>query len=163
MCTNIYIFVQSILYRHHHTLVLSFQMSLFILTPMLLKLEYLASWNRTETGGRCVFHGFGLIPMKHVAVCSHFFSFFNRYDKREDMSPTNPEIKMYSHLLMEANVTKIRLLQDTHQPLAFIEGYSNTGFHMFHFPPVSVRLERKTVLMERRTESWQQKDHIQQE
>eukprot|EP00064_Thunnus_orientalis_P009824 superscaffoldBa00001272_g9850 len=86
-----------------------------------------------------------------------------RYDKREDMNPTNPEIKMYSHLLMEANVTKIRLLQDTHQPLAFIEGYSNTAFNVFHFPPVSVRLERKTVLMERRTESWQQKDHIQQE
>ncbi|XP_071358499.1 dol-P-Man:Man(7)GlcNAc(2)-PP-Dol alpha-1,6-mannosyltransferase [Trachinotus anak] len=76
-----------------------------------------------------------------------------RYDKREDMSPMNPEIKMYSHLLMEANVTKILLLQDTHQPLAFIEGYSSIAFNMFHFPPVSVRLERKTVLMERKTEA----------
>uniref|UniRef100_A0A3B4UBW6 Mannosyltransferase n=1 Tax=Seriola dumerili TaxID=41447 RepID=A0A3B4UBW6_SERDU len=75
-----------------------------------------------------------------------------RYDKREDMSPTNPEVKMYSHMLMEANVTKIQALKDTHQPLAFIEGYSSTAFNMFHFPPVSVRLERKTVLMERKTE-----------
>ncbi|CAK6949807.1 dol-P-Man:Man(7)GlcNAc(2)-PP-Dol alpha-1%2C6-mannosyltransferase [Scomber scombrus] len=82
-----------------------------------------------------------------------------RYDKREDMSPTNPQIKMYSHLLIEANDTKIRQLQDTHQPLAFIEGYSNIGFKVFHFPPVSVRLERKTVLMERRTEAGQKKDH----
>ncbi|KAI3366440.1 hypothetical protein L3Q82_000582 [Scortum barcoo] len=44
-----------------------------------------------------------------------------RYDKREDLSLTSPEIKMYSHLLMEANVTKIQRLQDTHQPLAFIQ------------------------------------------
>ncbi|XP_050933837.1 dol-P-Man:Man(7)GlcNAc(2)-PP-Dol alpha-1,6-mannosyltransferase [Lates calcarifer] len=75
-----------------------------------------------------------------------------RYDKREDLSPTDPEIKMYSHLLMEANVTKIELLQDTHQPLAFIAGYSNVAFDVSHFPPVSVRLERKTVLMERKAE-----------
>ncbi|TDG96773.1 hypothetical protein EPR50_G00232510 [Perca flavescens] len=73
-----------------------------------------------------------------------------RYDKREDMNHTNPYIKMYSHLLMEANVTKIQLLQDTHQPLAFIEGYSNIAFDAFHFPPVSLRLERKAVLMERK-------------
>ncbi|KAG7240667.1 hypothetical protein INR49_026556 [Caranx melampygus] len=79
----------------------------------------------------------------------------HRYDKREDMSPLNPEIKMYSHLLMEANVTKIKLLQDTHQPLAFVEAYSSIAFNIFHFPPVSVRLERKTVLMERKTEKEQ--------
>ncbi|KAM7366999.1 hypothetical protein PAMP_014929 [Pampus punctatissimus] len=84
-----------------------------------------------------------------------------RYDKREDLSPTHPEIKMYSHLLMKANVTKIRLLQDTHQPLAFIEGYSNIGLNILHFPPVSVRLERKTVLMERSLK--QQKDNIKQD
>uniref|UniRef100_A0A8C4ESN3 Mannosyltransferase n=1 Tax=Dicentrarchus labrax TaxID=13489 RepID=A0A8C4ESN3_DICLA len=74
-----------------------------------------------------------------------------RYDKREDLNLKNPEIKMYSHLLMEANATKIQLLQHTHQPLVFIEGYSSIAFNMFHFPPVSVRLERKTVLMERKT------------
>lgn len=81
-----------------------------------------------------------------------------RYDKREDLSLTDPEIKMYSHLLMEANVTKIHLLQDTHQPLAFIEGYSNIALNMFHFPPVSVRLERKTVLLERKTTTSEQKE-----
>ncbi|KAM3859074.1 dol-P-Man:Man(7)GlcNAc(2)-PP-Dol alpha-1,6-mannosyltransferase [Diretmus argenteus] len=72
-----------------------------------------------------------------------------RYDKREDLSPGSPQMKMYSHLLMEANVTKIRLLHHTHQPLAFIEGYNNIALNMFHFPPLSVRLERKTVLLER--------------
>lgn len=71
------------------------------------------------------------------------------------MNPLNPEIKMYSHLLMEANVTKIQLLQDTHQPLAFVEGYSSIAFDVFHFPPVSVRLERKAVLMERKSEKEQ--------
>ncbi|XP_063761113.1 LOW QUALITY PROTEIN: dol-P-Man:Man(7)GlcNAc(2)-PP-Dol alpha-1,6-mannosyltransferase [Eleginops maclovinus] len=72
-----------------------------------------------------------------------------RYDKREDLSLTHPDIKMYTHLLMEANVTKIQQLQNTHQPLTFIEGYSNIAFNLFHFPLVSVRLERRTVLMER--------------
>ncbi|KAA8580033.1 hypothetical protein FQN60_005568, partial [Etheostoma spectabile] len=86
-----------------------------------------------------------------------------RYDKREDLNCTNPDIKMYSHLLMEANVTKIQLLQDTHQPLAFIEGYSNIAFDAFHFPPVSVRLERKTVIMERKIATGQQKDFIKQQ
>ncbi|XP_034529399.1 dol-P-Man:Man(7)GlcNAc(2)-PP-Dol alpha-1,6-mannosyltransferase [Notolabrus celidotus] len=81
-----------------------------------------------------------------------------RYDKREDLSLTDPEFKMYSHLLMEANVTKMQLLQDTHQPLAFVEGYSNIAFNLFHFPPISVRLERKTVLMERKTASGQMKE-----
>lgn len=76
----------------------------------------------------------------------------NRYDKREDLSPSSPEMKLYSHLLMEANVTKIKLLRDTHQPLAFMEGYSNIAFNPLHFPPLSVRLEKKTVLMERNTE-----------
>lgn len=61
-------------------------------------------------------------------------------------------MKLYSHLLMEANVTKIKLLRDTHQPLAFMEGYSNIAFNPLHFPPLSVRLEKKTVLMERNTE-----------
>uniref|UniRef100_H3CMT0 Mannosyltransferase n=2 Tax=Tetraodon nigroviridis TaxID=99883 RepID=H3CMT0_TETNG len=76
-----------------------------------------------------------------------------RYDKREDLGPTSPEMKLYSHLLMEANVTRMELLRDSHQPLAFIEGYSNLAFNPLHFPPLSVRLERKTVLMERNTKT----------
>ncbi|KAK7896158.1 hypothetical protein WMY93_021483 [Mugilogobius chulae] len=72
-----------------------------------------------------------------------------RYDKREDMSPTNPDVKLYTHLLMEANVTKIQQLQKTHQPMAFIDGYSKTVFNLFQVPPVNVLLQRKTVLMER--------------
>lgn len=77
----------------------------------------------------------------------------NRYDKREDLSPTSPEMKLYSHLLMEANVTKIKLLRDTHQPLAFVEGYSNIAFNPLHFPPLSVRFEKKALLMQRNTET----------
>lgn len=79
-----------------------------------------------------------------------FTIYFNRYDKREDISVTSPEIRRYSHLLMEANDTRILQLQDTHRPLVFIEGYKNTAFNAARFPPVSVRLEKKTVLMERK-------------
>ncbi|XP_074554149.1 dol-P-Man:Man(7)GlcNAc(2)-PP-Dol alpha-1,6-mannosyltransferase [Halichoeres trimaculatus] len=76
-----------------------------------------------------------------------------RYDKREDLSLTDPEFKVYSHLLMEANITKIQLLQDSHQPLAFIEGYSHIALNLPHFPPISVRFEPKTVLMEKKLSS----------
>lgn len=128
-------------------------MFLCILTLMLLKLEFLASWSRTKTGGWCfplIFDGRGSSQFKGCLIA-------NRYDKREDLSATSPEMKLYSHLLMEANVTRIELLRDTHQPLAFVEGYSNIAFNPLHFPPLSVRLERKTVLMERKTGTRQSK------
>ncbi|XP_031721544.1 dol-P-Man:Man(7)GlcNAc(2)-PP-Dol alpha-1,6-mannosyltransferase [Anarrhichthys ocellatus] len=83
-----------------------------------------------------------------------------RYDKREDLSLKNLDMKMYTHLLMEANVTKIQLLQDTHRPLAYVEGYSNIAFNVFHIPPVSVRLVRKAVLMERETATGQQREGL---
>ncbi|XP_055087569.1 dol-P-Man:Man(7)GlcNAc(2)-PP-Dol alpha-1,6-mannosyltransferase isoform X2 [Periophthalmus magnuspinnatus] len=72
-----------------------------------------------------------------------------RYDKREDMSSTNPEIKLYTHLLMEANVTRIQQLRGTHRPMAFIDGYSKIILNFFHVPPVYVLFQQKTVLMER--------------
>ncbi|XP_034019394.1 dol-P-Man:Man(7)GlcNAc(2)-PP-Dol alpha-1,6-mannosyltransferase [Thalassophryne amazonica] len=78
-----------------------------------------------------------------------------RYDKREDLSPNSPEIEIFSHLLMEANDTTIQVLQGSHQPLAFVKGYSSIAFNGVQFPPFSVRLERKLVLMERMTETWQ--------
>lgn len=71
-----------------------------------------------------------------------------RYDKHEDISLTGPDIQMYTHLLMEANVTKIQQLQATHKPMVFIDSYSKTALNFFHFPPVSVLLQQRTVLME---------------
>ncbi|XP_008314120.1 dol-P-Man:Man(7)GlcNAc(2)-PP-Dol alpha-1,6-mannosyltransferase [Cynoglossus semilaevis] len=80
-----------------------------------------------------------------------------RYDKREDVNTTSPEVRTYTHLLMEADVKKLQLLQDTHQPVAFVDGYSNLAFDLFHFPPVSVKLQRKVVLMERKTKAQENK------
>lgn len=74
-----------------------------------------------------------------------------RYDKREDISTTSPEVQMYSHLLMEVNATKIQQLRGTHKPLVFIEGFSNIAFSSAHFPPIRVHLGRKAVLMESKT------------
>lgn len=84
----------------------------------------------------------------------------NRYDKREDLTLKNLDMNMYTHLLMEANVTRMQLLQDTHQPLAFIEGFSHIAFDIFHVPPVSVRLARRAVLMERTTAAGQQRERL---
>ncbi|XP_075867779.1 dol-P-Man:Man(7)GlcNAc(2)-PP-Dol alpha-1,6-mannosyltransferase-like [Nelusetta ayraudi] len=82
-----------------------------------------------------------------------------RYDKREDLSVTSPEVRAYSHLLMEANVTKMELLKDSHHPLAFIEGYSTIVLNLSDFPPVTVRLRRKTVLLERKAQTRVTKVH----
>uniref|UniRef100_A0A8C7YW11 Mannosyltransferase n=1 Tax=Oryzias sinensis TaxID=183150 RepID=A0A8C7YW11_9TELE len=73
-----------------------------------------------------------------------------RYDKREDVGPTSPEIQTFSHLLMEADDSRIQLLRNTHRPIAFIRGYHNIAVDTARFPPASVQLERKTVLMERK-------------
>ncbi|XP_077357643.1 dol-P-Man:Man(7)GlcNAc(2)-PP-Dol alpha-1,6-mannosyltransferase isoform X2 [Festucalex cinctus] len=74
-----------------------------------------------------------------------------RYDKREDLHPASPDMQMFSHLLMEANTTKMELLRDTHRPLAFLHGYDGFARHLFRFPPFSVTLARKAVLMQRTT------------
>lgn len=104
------------------------------------------------------------IPQKRTSHhCStnllFFFVFPNRYDKREDLSVTSPEVRAYSHLLMEANVTKMELLKDSHHPLAFIEGYSTIVLNLSDFPPVTVRLRRKTVLLERKAQTRVTKVH----
>ncbi|XP_021419042.2 dol-P-Man:Man(7)GlcNAc(2)-PP-Dol alpha-1,6-mannosyltransferase isoform X1 [Oncorhynchus mykiss] len=72
-----------------------------------------------------------------------------RYDKREDVGPGHPDMKTYSHVLMEANATQIALLKDSHMPLAFIQGYSNMLLNAFRFPFFSINLEDKLVLLER--------------
>lgn len=130
----------------------------------LLKLECLVSWSRTETGGlsiyllrRLKFHKKELLTTAVPTCC--FFIFPNRYDKREDLSVTSPEVRAYSHLLMEANVTKMELLKDSHHPLAFIEGYSTIILNLSDFPPVTVRLRRKTVLLERKAQTRVTKVH----
>lgn len=85
-------------------------------------------------------------------VCNDCTSYLlDRYDKREDVGPTSPEIQTLSHLLMEANDSRIQLLRNTHRPIAFIRGYHNIVVDTARFPPASVQLERKTVLMERTT------------
>lgn len=58
-------------------------------------------------------------------------------------------MKTYSHLLMEANATKISLLKDSHKPLVFFSGYQNLVFEMFQFPPIKIKLNNKLVLLER--------------
>ncbi|XP_051746111.1 dol-P-Man:Man(7)GlcNAc(2)-PP-Dol alpha-1,6-mannosyltransferase [Ctenopharyngodon idella] len=71
------------------------------------------------------------------------------YDKKEDLTLEDPVMKTYSHLLMEANTTKILLLKDSHKPLVFIPGYQSLAFEVSHFPPLKIKLNNKLVLLER--------------
>ncbi|KAJ8006865.1 hypothetical protein DPEC_G00111650 [Dallia pectoralis] len=75
-----------------------------------------------------------------------------RYDKSENVGPGHLEMKTYSHVLMEANGTQVALLQDSHKPLVFIQGYSNMALNAFRFPFLNINLENKLVLLERVTD-----------
>ncbi|KAI5094129.1 dol-P-Man:Man(7)GlcNAc(2)-PP-Dol alpha-1,6-mannosyltransferase precursor [Silurus meridionalis] len=72
-----------------------------------------------------------------------------RYDKREDLTPTDPLMKMYSHVLIEANTTLISQLSGSHKPLIFIQGYERFLVNVSRFPPISFSLTDKLVLLER--------------
>ncbi|XP_053506672.1 dol-P-Man:Man(7)GlcNAc(2)-PP-Dol alpha-1,6-mannosyltransferase isoform X2 [Ictalurus furcatus] len=76
-----------------------------------------------------------------------------RYDKREDLMPTDPLRKTYSHVLMEANTTLISLLSGSHKPLIYIQGYERLLLNASQFPPLSVKLTNKLVLLESLTHS----------
>uniref|UniRef100_A0A3P8ZSR5 Mannosyltransferase n=1 Tax=Esox lucius TaxID=8010 RepID=A0A3P8ZSR5_ESOLU len=75
-----------------------------------------------------------------------------RYDKSEHVGPGHPDMKTYSHVLMEANSTQVALLKASHKPLAFIQGYSNMALNAFQFPFLSIKLENKLVLLEKVTD-----------
>ncbi|XP_061085493.1 dol-P-Man:Man(7)GlcNAc(2)-PP-Dol alpha-1,6-mannosyltransferase isoform X2 [Conger conger] len=71
-----------------------------------------------------------------------------RYDKREDLVPGDPRMGNYSHILMESDLTHVALLLDSHRPLTFIRGFSELELHPLRFPPLSVRLSDKLVLLQ---------------
>ena len=65
------------------------------------------------------------------------------------MTPGHPDLRSYTHLLMEVNSTKMDQLRDTHRALSYTQGYSRTQLSLLQFPPFSIVLENKVVLMER--------------
>ncbi|CAL8338834.1 unnamed protein product [Arctogadus glacialis] len=73
-----------------------------------------------------------------------------RYDKREDVRPGHAEMNTYSHIIMEVNTTSLRLLQDTHLPLAFIQGYDRVVLTPTQLPPFRVQLVDKVVILQRK-------------
>jgi hypothetical protein len=75
---------------------------------------------------------------------------FARYDKREDVRPGHAEMNTYSHIIMEVNTTSLRLLQDTHPPLAFIQGYDRVVLTPTQLPPFRVQLVDKVVILQRK-------------
>lgn len=72
----------------------------------------------------------------------------SRYDKREDIHPGHPAMRTYSHIIMEVNISSIRLLQDTHPALVFIPGYDHVVFTPTQLPPFKVHLRDKVVILQ---------------
>lgn len=62
-------------------------------------------------------------------------------------------MKTYSHILMEANMTLISLLSGSYKPLIYIQGYERLLVNASQFPPLSVKLTNKLVLLKSLTHS----------
>lgn len=74
-----------------------------------------------------------------------------RYEKREDVRPGAPRMLDYTHLLMEAAPEHLALYARSHRVLARIAGSSGgLSLNLTRLPPLSVRLQPKLVLLERR-------------
>ncbi|KAM9313233.1 dol-P-Man:Man(7)GlcNAc(2)-PP-Dol alpha-1,6-mannosyltransferase [Gastrophryne carolinensis] len=72
-----------------------------------------------------------------------------RYDKREDISPTDEAMGLYSHIIMEYNMSHLAHYQKSHNVLSHIPSFDGLAFNFNSFPPVYVRLTTKLIILER--------------
>uniref|UniRef100_W5NGK5 Mannosyltransferase n=1 Tax=Lepisosteus oculatus TaxID=7918 RepID=W5NGK5_LEPOC len=72
-----------------------------------------------------------------------------KYDKREDIIPGDSEMEEFSHILMEADPTKLIPLKETHKIIAFIPCFKELVLNVFEVPPIHIKLENKLVLLEK--------------
>nr|SVE81262.1 EOG090X04MD [Daphnia magna] len=64
------------------------------------------------------------------------------YDKTENLKPGSPELRMFSHLIVEAKSKhgyNLRPYAETHEIVAHIEGFSHIRSSYNHFPPIRIK------------------------
>jgi alpha-1,6-mannosyltransferase len=67
---------------------------------------------------------------------------FFRYDKTEYLRPGGPELRTFTHLIVEGknrHSFKIRTYSETHEILDFVEGFSHIRSTYNHFPPIRIK------------------------
>lgn len=57
-------------------------------------------------------------------------------------------MKNYTHIVMESDTARVALLEGSHRPLTFVQGFSQLELHPLRLPPLSVRLSERLVLLE---------------
>ncbi|XP_069485352.1 dol-P-Man:Man(7)GlcNAc(2)-PP-Dol alpha-1,6-mannosyltransferase [Ambystoma mexicanum] len=72
-----------------------------------------------------------------------------KYDKREDLKPGDKAMFMYTHILMEMNVSLLSHYKHTHRLMANITGFGGYRFNRDILPPLYILLETKLVLLEK--------------
>ncbi|XP_072257721.1 dol-P-Man:Man(7)GlcNAc(2)-PP-Dol alpha-1,6-mannosyltransferase [Pyxicephalus adspersus] len=82
---------------------------------------------------------------------SRFLQFHShwRYDKREDVSPTDEAMKLYSHIIMEFDAAHLSQYKKTYKVLSHISGFDGFGFNFDKFPPFSLKLVTKLIVLQR--------------
>nr|SVE77549.1 EOG090X04MD [Daphnia lumholtzi] len=64
------------------------------------------------------------------------------YDKTENLKPGSPELRMFSHLIVEAkskHAYNLRPYAETHEIVAHVEGFSHIRSSYNHFPPIRIK------------------------
>ena len=66
----------------------------------------------------------------------------SRYDKTENLKPGSPELRMFTHLIIDAkskHAYNLRPYVDTHEILAHVDGFSHIRSSYNHFPPIQIK------------------------
>lgn len=78
-------------------------------------------------------------------------SIFIRYDKTENLKPGSPELRMFTHLIVDAKSKhsyNLRPYTETHEILANVEGFSHIRSSYNHFPPIRIKSKPCLFILE---------------
>nr|CAG4649264.1 EOG090X04MD [Scapholeberis mucronata]SVE93564.1 EOG090X04MD [Scapholeberis mucronata] len=64
------------------------------------------------------------------------------YDKTENLKPGSPQLRMFTHLIVDAkskHAYNLRPYSETHEILGHVEGFSHIRSSYHHFPPIRIK------------------------
>lgn len=76
-----------------------------------------------------------------------------RYDKTERLKSGGPELRMFTHLIVEAKSkqsSSLRRYANSHEIIAIVPGFSHIHASYHQFPPIRIRSKPRLFVLESR-------------